>query len=501
MNVSLNSLFQMAGGSGNTKVSNMKNSNFDTFMKSSTAKETATISKSTQSGVSASMQNKETMNTTEQTVGETVKSTDVGNSTDVNETEEIPVLKEENVQKSVAGDKNLEETLGTVKTFLEQLKETIQNIIKKDMDLDDNDIEKVLEQMGLNMIDLLDISNLQQFVLQNAGEEISGLLTNETLANQFNQLLTDVDEMCMELEDNLNISKSDIRVLSTMVENEQAFQNVLEGSESNVEFDDNKLSSLLKNLDTMLEGSDLKDNVMEGLNTNNIEHTEKQENSDLKQAQYVSSEDGFITVETEDIQKDASHSEQRQSDKGQQTDETAVTHFVQELVHARTEIEETAFSQTEQLQQMREIVTQVVEQIKIVIKADTSAMEIQLNPEKLGKVNLSVVSKNGQMTANFVTENEMAKTALESQMQQLKDTLQEQGLKVDAIEVSVSDFRFEQSSNKNDEQQRQPGSDKKKSPRKIDLSMLEDGFDDLSEEDTIAAKVMIDNGNTVDYTA
>ena len=128
-------------------------------------------------------------------------------------------------------------------------------------------------------------------------------------------------------------------------------------------------------------------------------------------------------------------------------------------------------------------------------------MEIQLNPEKLGKVNLSVVSKNGQMTASFVTESEMAKNALESQMQQLKDTLQNQGLKVDAIEVSVSDFKFEQSSNMNEEQQRQHSANKKKAPRKIDLSMLDDGFDELSEADTLAAQVMIDNGNTVDYTA
>jgi len=53
-------------------------------------------------------------------------------------------------------------------------------------------------------------------------------------------------------------------------------------------------------------------------------------------------------------------------------------------------------------------------------------------------------------------ENQVAKEALESQMITLKETFAEQGLKVDAVEVTVSDFGLEhQNREAEQEQQRQ----------------------------------------------
>ena len=410
--------------------------------------------------------------------------------------------------------KDAEDLLETIGDFLKPIEENIKNIIKKDIDLDEEDIQTVLEQIGISLTDLLDTSNLQQFVLENAKEEIGALLTDETLSTQFHQLLTDMNAMAQELEENLGMKKEEINQLSV------AKEMILKESDmkqEKVDLSENyhaveKADIDVKEIDTLLKkvSSLVKENVTENKiqpivseRSSDIKQAELSDDTDAKIQQNEMSEQDFIVVEKEAVQENANHfSKQQSSGKQSQTKENIVTQFVQELVQARTNPEEPIANTAEHLQQMREIVTQVVEQIKIVVKADTSAMEIQLNPEKLGKVQLSVVSKNGQMTAHFATENEIAKNALESQMQSLKDTLQNQGLKVDAIEVSVSDFRFEQSTNMNEgQQQQQTGDNKKKAPRKIDLSMLEDGFDDLSEEDTLAAQVMIDNGNTVDYTA
>lgn len=412
-------------------------------------------------------------------------------------------------------NKDVEHLMQTVEAFLEPLQENIQNIVKEDVKIDDEDIQKILEQLGISMIDLLEASNLQQFVLKNAGEEISALLTNETLAVQFNQLLTDVNTMCQKVETNQGISKQEIKQLSLVKESITIFQNVKQEEdvvsfetqkmlEEVTNIDNKELSKLLEKVATLVKKNVSEDNIQPFV-SDIIFDTKQAENVDnvyLETTKTEFSENNFIIVEKDSIQENTEHSSKQQSSGEQaQTKENVIGQFVEELVQAQLGTKEITFERTEQLQQMREIVTQVVEQIKVVVKEDTSAMEIQLNPEKLGKVNLSVVSKNGQMTASFVTESEMAKNALESQMQQLKDTLQNQGLKVDAIEVSVSDFKFEQSSNMNEEQQRQHSANKKKAPRKIDLSMLDDGFDELSEADTLAAQVMIDNGNTVDYTA
>ena len=49
------------------------------------------------------------------------------------------------------------------------------------------------------------------------------------------------------------------------------------------------------------------------------------------------------------------------------------------------------------------------------------------------------------MTANFTVQNEEARAALESQIISLRENLEQRNLKVDAVEVSVSDFTFSQS--------------------------------------------------------
>ena len=43
-------------------------------------------------------------------------------------------------------------------------------------------------------------------------------------------------------------------------------------------------------------------------------------------------------------------------------------------------------------------------------------MEIQLNPENLGKINLTVVAKDGMITAQLTAQNEAVKNAIENQI-------------------------------------------------------------------------------------
>ena len=178
------------------------------------------------------------------------------------------------------------------------------------------------------------------------------------------------------------------------------------------------------------------------------------------------------------------------------THSQAVNQFVNQLSDSISF--DTFGENVDSLQTMREIVTQVVDQIRITIRQEATSMELQLNPENLGKVNLAVTAKNGQMTATFTVTNETAKEALQSQMQVLKDTLQEQGLKVEAVEVNVSEFAFEQSKG-NEQNQQNP---QKKTQRQFDMKDLkESSFEDLTDEAQIVAVRMDANGSSVDYTA
>ena len=115
-----------------------------------------------------------------------------------------------------------------------------------------------------------------------------------------------------------------------------------------------------------------------------------------------------------------------------------------------TELMEAAFEDRTVLMQgdtkvsMRDITEQVLGQVKVRVTSETTNLEIQLHPASLGRVNVQVSAvAQGITTATLFVENEMAKQALESQMLTLKQNFQEQGLKVDAVEVTVSNFNLE----------------------------------------------------------
>ena len=154
----------------------------------------------------------------------------------------------------------------------------------------------------------------------------------------------------------------------------------------------------------------------------------------------------------------------------------------------------------------QEIIDQITEQIKLTVKADTTEMELQLNPASLGSLKVQISSRAGVLTASFITQNEAVKAAIESQMVQLKENFEQQGLKVEAVEVNVEAHGFERSLDQQEREQNRFQEQAKKSGRRISLTGLEESeeellADDMSEGDKIIADMMIRNGNTVDYTA
>ena len=63
-------------------------------------------------------------------------------------------------------------------------------------------------------------------------------------------------------------------------------------------------------------------------------------------------------------------------------------------------------------------------------------------PASLGSVNVQIAAKDGVITAQFTAQNETVKAAIESQLVQLRTQFEEQGIKVDAVEVTVANYRW-----------------------------------------------------------
>ena len=137
-------------------------------------------------------------------------------------------------------------------------------------------------------------------------------------------------------------------------------------------------------------------------------------------------------------------------------------------------------------------------------------MEMQLHPQSLGKLHISIQAMgNGDMIAQFTAQNESVKTALQTQLPQLLERFEEQGLKVSEVQVGVDPEAYGNGQNHSGNGDGQEKEQEKKIARvsrlrrmSIDLTKLEkEDVERLNEEDRIEAQMMRENGNTVNFRA
>jgi flagellar hook-length control protein FliK len=81
---------------------------------------------------------------------------------------------------------------------------------------------------------------------------------------------------------------------------------------------------------------------------------------------------------------------------------------------------------------------QIVNKASYHLKNGQNSVRIDLKPEFLGQVRMHIVTVEHQVSVRITTELPMVKEMLDNHLQQLKAALQQQGLDVDEIEVSVS---------------------------------------------------------------
>lgn len=152
----------------------------------------------------------------------------------------------------------------------------------------------------------------------------------------------------------------------------------------------------------------------------------------------------------------------------------------------------------------QDIMRQVLEYMKLQVKPEESSIEMQLHPANLGTLQIHVAARGGVLTANFIAQNEAVKAALESQMVQLRESFEEQGVKVEAIEVTVQTHQFEQNLEQGRGRQPQETTEgKRPRARRLSIHSMEDEqlAEELESEDRLAVEMMAANGGTVDFTA
>lgn len=151
----------------------------------------------------------------------------------------------------------------------------------------------------------------------------------------------------------------------------------------------------------------------------------------------------------------------------------------------------------------QDIYDQIGEYIRNLSSENIQEIEMKLQPETLGTIQVKVTQSEGVMKAEFVTTNESVKAMLEGQLIQLKEDFERSGLKVDDVEVRVNTNAFNESTDSDSRDDANEAAQRMSAPRRINLAGLEslDELEEMEEEERVVAEMMTANGNSLDYKA
>lgn len=375
-------------------------------------------------------------------------------------------------------DKSKEANSDNVIEKLAKTIEEVEKIVLDTLKLTEEELISMMEVLSLTMMDLLNPEALKQLTLENAGtNDYMMLLTDEALNLEVTSLMNQVQTVL----ENSDLTQQE---LDEVVANEQEFIKLIE--------------KLQKDPKDITSASDLQVN---SLHNEDIANEISKENSDEKSNMATESSIEFsverVAKEVGNLTENSSNSETNQGKEQKFTQVELTNQFLNQVVNSTQTVNAEFNQQLQQVSDIREIANQVIEKIKLLIKPSQTTMEMTLNPEHLGKVALNITSKDGVITATFSAQNQVTKEAIESQLQTFKENLINQGIKVEAIEVNVSNFSFEGGSLDQSNRNQQEAEQGKKTAIKNkieDIDYLDDGLSELSND-------TVDYGNNFDYSA
>ncbi|RAK08899.1 flagellar hook-length control protein FliK [Halanaerobium saccharolyticum] len=93
---------------------------------------------------------------------------------------------------------------------------------------------------------------------------------------------------------------------------------------------------------------------------------------------------------------------------------------------------------TTNLAENAELRSQVVEQFRGEYTPETKEMQIQLKPESLGKIDISLAYDNEKLTGKMLVESELVRAQLENSLKGLKSDLLKQGINIEQFKIETA---------------------------------------------------------------
>lgn len=384
--------------------------------------------------------------------------------------------------ESVSDSGKTEEVKEAVEETAKDVEKEVVEEIAEELDVTEEEVKEAMEILGFTVMDLMDQGNMAALVTQLMGEEDSAaLLTDENLFVTIGQLTEAVGEI---IEENMMDLSEELDV--DMEEAIRMVQDSLEQGESLPEAEE-------RGVVVEIDGELAPEKA-------GAEHEAVRE-----MPEEAEEENGAVKTEIITEEQTAGQNKSMMN-SGQESSPLLNQMYRPEAFAAegidRTELPFTSYVDT------ADIINQIGEYVKIHQSESVSQMEILLNPESLGSIHLQVVAREGTITATITAQNEAVREALMVQAMTLKEELNEQGMKVEAVEVTVASHEFERNMENGGEEAKNLFEQQvqKQTRRRIVINNLKEAEELLAEEDlSEAEKLQIDmmakSGNSVDFTA
>ena len=369
----------------------------------------------------------------------TAKNADTSNISDVN---------------SKADNKDVTDTV-------KEVCEDIKDAIKEEFDVSDEDIKVAMELLGLTALDLLSTAKVAELIEQLTGTDALTLITNEDMMQSFNNIINVVDEANADIAGMLGVKTEEVGIV----------------------LGQNDIAPVVNSEDTAKQ-----DNVKKS----------DAENADDNINQTVDNQESLSEVLAKKITTESDgKAKNNMSESNEANNKVTYADVADNMISNITDTFADIITEDISTVKEADIVNQVIDSVKLMASRELTSMEVMLNPEHLGSVHITVTARNGIVSAQIAAQNEQVKTALENQMVTLREQFESQGLKVDAVEITVMAHSFEAGQNfGQSESERKQG--ESKVHRKLDLSSFDDELEEDLESTAPAPKA---EGSSVEYLA
>lgn len=390
--------------------------------------------------------------------------------TDNQQTDEVKEPKAQDAQKP-AEKEQVQQTEDTAAEEPKQEEENGEPDAALLSDVMQQILQQITEQLGvspeevLQAMDALGISaedlsqNMAALLSELTGTDQMAVLTDESLYTQVSDLANAVEQTIEELADTLGMDKEQLTTL---------LQDSVQNPEKPVIVVEQESAAPVTDMQQESTG----DQEVQTATTTDIEAEQPRETK--------RDENGNMQQQMQDMQKPAENLQQTQGSA---------------IAAERT-------TERFDLQSTQKIIDQIADYVKIHSGEKLTSMEIELNPASLGSVNLHVSSKGGVISAQLYAQDEAVRAALESQMAALKESLEAQGMKVDAIEITEHSHQLEQNLDQNGGQQESAEAQKKSGRRLLNLDELpeEEAYEEeMTQAEKLQIEMMRMGGNKLNF--